>query len=49
MKGFGAFVDFALSTGNQTTTLWFKSTGVPSLKKNGHPGPDTTYFGDISN
>jgi hypothetical protein len=31
MKGFGAFVDFASSADNKTTTLWFESKGVPSL------------------
>jgi hypothetical protein len=33
MKGVGACVDFALSTGNQATTLWFELTVVPSLEK----------------
>jgi len=32
-ESFGAFVDFASSTGNQTTTLCFKSTGVQSPEK----------------
>ena len=32
-ESFGAFVDFASSTGNQTTTLCFKSTGVQSPGK----------------
>jgi hypothetical protein len=32
MKGFGVFVDFASSTGNQTTTLWFESREGQSLK-----------------
>jgi hypothetical protein len=44
MKGFGAFVDFASSTGNQTTTLWFESTSIPFLQKNRLPGPAATYF-----
>jgi hypothetical protein len=49
-ESFGAFVDFASSTGNQTTTLCFKSTGVqPPEKKIGSqpvPGPAATYFGE---
>ena len=32
-ESFGAFADFASSTGNQTTTLCFKSTGVQSPEK----------------
>ena len=32
-ESFGAFVDFASSTGNPTTTLCFKSTGVQSPEK----------------
>jgi hypothetical protein len=42
------FVDFASSAGNQTTKLWFESTGVrdrvPSLEKNRLPGQAATYF-----
>jgi hypothetical protein len=45
MKGMGAFVGFASSTGNQTTTLWFESTGVPSLKKKRLLGLAATFFG----
>jgi hypothetical protein len=40
-ESFGAFVDFASSIGNQTTTLSFELTGVPSLEKKSaaRPGP----------
>jgi hypothetical protein len=44
MKGFGAVINFVSSTGSQNTTLWFESTGVPSL-----PGQATTYFGGYKN
>jgi hypothetical protein len=48
-ESFGAFVDFASSTGNQTTTLCFKSTGVQSPEKKigcqPVPSPAATYFG----
>jgi len=41
---FGAFVDFASSTGSQTTTLSFELTGVPSLEKKSAARPGRNLF-----
>jgi hypothetical protein len=48
MKGFGAFVNFASSTGNQTTALWSKSCPV-SEKQIGCQARPQPNFGDIFN
>jgi hypothetical protein len=49
MKGFGVFVDFASSKGNQTTKLLvlFESTGVPSVKNKLATRPGSNLFWGI--
>jgi hypothetical protein len=46
-ESFGAFVDFASSKGNQTTTLCFKSTGVQSPEKKSAARPGRNLFWGI--
>jgi hypothetical protein len=47
MKGFHVFVDFALSAGNQMTTLCLESTGVASGKKIGCQTLSQPFLWDV--
>jgi hypothetical protein len=43
-ESFEDFVDFVSSTGNETTTLNFESTGVQSLEKKSAARPSSNLF-----